>query len=250
MKKLGLMGAMPEEMELIVASMKLHCTTVHGNRSYYEGEIQGIPVVAVFSRWGKVAAASTATTLIEHFGVEELLFTGVAGGIAPELSVGDVVISRQLYQHDMDARPLMARYEVPLTGRTGFETNSAMSHRLEKAVVSMLEQQKDFLNDLAATGIQSPKVVKGDVASGDQFIAGTSVKESIREGLPSVLCVEMEGAAVGQVCYDFGIPLALVRVISDTADELSHELAIQFVDRYAARYLQLIVHHYIHENHT
>lgn len=250
MKKLGLMGAMPEEMELIVQSMQSHRQTVQGNRVYYEGTLKGVPVVAVFSRWGKVAAATTATTLIEHFGVQELIFTGVAGGISPDLSVGDIVIAKRLFQHDMDARPLMSRYEIPLTGRISFETDPELSSRMEQAAMKMLEYEQLFLNDLGETGIQFPSVVAGDVASGDQFIAATSTKELIREGLPSVLCVEMEGAAVAQVCHDFKIPLALVRVISDTADESSHELAVQFVDRYAARYLQLIIEHYLHENHT
>lgn len=250
MKKLGLMGAMPEEMELIVRGMKVKRTTVWGNREYYEGELEGVSVVAVFSRWGKVAAATTATTLIEHFGVQELIFTGIAGGIAPELSVGDVVIAKQLFQHDMDARPLLPRYEIPLTGRNSFTTDAELSRRLEKAVGAMLSNETEIRDDLSKSGIESPGVVFGDIASGDQFISSTPVRQSIREGLPSVLCVEMEGAAVAQVCADFGIPLALVRVISDTADESSHALAMQFVDRYAARYLQLIVQYFINIHHT
>lgn len=250
MKKLGLMGAMPEEMELIVSEMKVSRKTIHGNREYYEGEIAGVKVVAVFSRWGKVAAATTATTLIEHFGIDELVFTGVAGGISHNLSVGDVVIAQRLFQHDMDARPLMPRYEVPLTGMTSFEADLHLSKVLESAAQKMLHHEKDLIEELNRDGIPAPKVVCGDVASGDQFIASTTVKESILEGLPTVYCVEMEGAAVAQVCYDFGIPLALVRVISDTADESSHELAMRFVDRYAARYLQLIIRYFLTINHT
>jgi len=250
MKKMGLMGAMPEEMEQIVAGMEQAEVQVHGNRKYYTGYLKGVPVVAVFSRWGKVAAATTATTLIELFGVNELVFTGVAGGVSACLSVGDIVVAERLIQHDMDARPLMPRYEVPLTGKQFFETDAALSKRVFDASAGMLRQAAGFLQQLRENGMGRPGLYSGDIASGDQFIGSTQVKEAIRDRLPTVLCVEMEGAAVAQVCHDFGVPLAVVRVISDTADESSHELAIQFVDRYAARYLHLIIEHYITENHT
>ena len=202
-----------------------------------------MPVVAVFSRWGKVAAATTATTLIEIFGVEQLIFTGIAGALAPCLSVGDVVVADCLVQHDMDARPLMSRYEVPLTGKQFFETDVLLSKAVEQAAANMLLNEEAFLLLSGEDGLQKPSVIRGVVASGDQFISSTSVKEEILAGLPSVLCVEMEGAAVAQVCHDFTVPLSVVRVISDTADESSHELAIRFVDRYAAGYLELIVKH-------
>lgn len=250
MKRIGLMGAMPEEMEQIVARMEQAGVMVHGNREYYSGTLNGVPVVAVFSRWGKVAAATTATTLIELFDVDSIVFTGVAGAVSPRLSVGDVVVAGRFVQHDMDARPLMPRFEIPLTGKQFFETDDARSKRLKDAAVNMLEMETGFLEQLSTDGISHPSVYTGDIASGDQFIGSTAVKEEIAALLPTVLCVEMEGAAVAQVCSDFGVPLAVVRVISDTADELSHELAVRFVDRFAARYLQLIIEHYITENHT
>lgn len=247
MKRTGLMGAMPQEMEQIMAMMEQRRTTVHGNRQYYEGRIGENEVVAVFSRWGKVAAATTATTLIEQFGVTEILFTGVAGGLVPELTVGDIVIAGKLVQHDMDARPLMPRFEVPLTGKQFFETDSLMNHQLKQASERMLNSEQEFLMRIKEDGVNKPQIISGDIASGDQFISSSVVKSELLSILPSILCVEMEGAAVAQVCHDFQIPLAVLRVISDAADEVAHEKAFHFVDNYAATYLQLIVKQYFNE---
>ncbi|MDD3195557.1 MAG: 5'-methylthioadenosine/adenosylhomocysteine nucleosidase [Paludibacter sp.] len=244
MTAIGLMGAMPEEMDQIVAMMDQREEIMHGNRVYHKGLLYGMPVVAVFSRWGKVAAASTATSLIEVFGVNKIVFTGVAGGIAPDLSVGDVVIGERLVQHDMDARPLMARYEVPLTSRVFFEADKQLMADLQDAAREMIKQEQDFIQTLIREGLTQPKRWVGDIASGDQFIGSTTQKEEIASNLPSVLCAEMEGAAVAQVCHDFDVPLGIVRVISDTADESSHAMAMKFVDLHAAHYLQLLVHHY------
>ncbi|MFA6582380.1 MAG: 5'-methylthioadenosine/S-adenosylhomocysteine nucleosidase, partial [Paludibacter sp.] len=107
---LGIMGAMPEEMDKIIASITNKQIEESGSRIYYRGELFGQEVVAVFSRWGKVAAAATVTHLILEYKVDRIIFTGVAGAISPELNVGDVVIGQRLFQHDMDARPLMRRF--------------------------------------------------------------------------------------------------------------------------------------------
>ena len=160
MKITGLMGAMPEEMVRIVAMMEQRTERTIGNRTYHEGLIDGMPVVAVFSRWGKVAAATTATTLIEIFGVEQLIFTGIAGALAPCLSVGDVVVADCLVQHDMDARPLMSRYEVPLTGKQFFETDVLLSKAVEQAAANMLLNEEAFLLLSGEDGLQKPSVIR------------------------------------------------------------------------------------------
>src|SRR5262249_4269300 len=100
------MGAMPEEIEGLLGELEDVQVTEAGMRTYHKGNLWGTSVVLVFSRWGKVAAATTATYLIEHFGVSQLIFTGVAGGVDESLRVGDVVVASTLYQHDMDASPL------------------------------------------------------------------------------------------------------------------------------------------------
>ena len=136
---LGLMGAMPEEMDKIIDALTDKKVVERGSRLYYRGKLYGQEVVAVFSRWGKVAAATTATNLIVEFGVDRIVFTGVAGAISDDLNIGDVVIAQRLFQHDMDARPLMRRFEIPLTGKTSFEISGQNSGLMVQAVHNFLK---------------------------------------------------------------------------------------------------------------
>jgi len=242
---LGIMGAMPEEMDKIIASIQHKEIVERGSRIYYKGNLFGQQVVAVFSRWGKVAAATTATNMILEFNVDQIVFTGVAGGISPELHVGDIVIGQRLYQHDMDARPLMRRFEIPLTGKTSFETPQQNVDTMSQAVHNFLKNNKDFRKTLHEQHITNVKMMSGDIASGDLFISSTKMKHALIKNLPSVVCAEMEGAAVAQVCDDYGVPLIVVRVISDSADEEAHTSAIGFVNQHAGDYSLSILKEYI-----
>lgn len=243
--RLGLMGAMPEEMDLIITSLQEKEIIEHGSRLFYKGKLYGQEVVAVFSRWGKVAAATTATSLIVEFGVDSIVFTGVAGAIAPDVNIGDIVVAQRLFQHDMDARPLMRRFEIPLTGKTSLEVLPRNQQLMAEAVHQFLKYNKDFRSKLSEHNIHNPKMVLGDIASGDLFIATESMKQAISKNLPSVVCAEMEGAAVAQVCDDFGIPLTVVRVISDTANEEDTHRVMGFINKYAAMYNQAILKEYM-----
>lgn len=243
--KLGIIGAMPEELDLIIASVVNKEIVEHGSRVFYIGNLFGQEVVVVFSRWGKVAAATTAASLILEFGVDRIVFTGVAGGISPDVHVGDIVIAQRLFQHDMDARPLMRRFEIPLTGKTSFEINPQDQEKMVEAVHKFLKDDKNFRKILAEQHIKNPKLITGDIASGDLFISTSSMKKALIRNLPSVVCAEMEGAAVAQVCDDFGIPLAVVRVISDNADGGESETFMGFVNQHAGQYSLSILKEYI-----
>ena len=243
--KLGIMGAMPEEMDMIIAAIQQKEIVEHGSRIFYKGLLYDQEVVAVFSRWGKVAAATTAASLITEFQVERMVFTGVAGGIAPDVKVGDIVIAQRLFQHDMDARPLMRRFEIPLTGKTSFEIHPQDQKMMTEAVHQFLKEDKTFRAKLLENNIANPKLIVGDIASGDLFISTSEMKNALLRNLPSVVCAEMEGAAVAQVCDDFGIPLTVVRVISDTADEEDKESIMGFVNKHAGAYSLAILKEYI-----
>lgn len=236
---------MPEEMDKIIAAISNKQIVERGSRIYYRGNLFGQEVVAVFSRWGKVAAAITTTNLILEFKVDRIVFTGVAGAISPELNVGDVVIGQRLYQHDMDARPLMRRFEIPLTGKTSYETPQQNVDTMAHAVHNFLKKNKEFRKMLVENNITNPKMLIGDIASGDLFISSSAMKHALIKNLPSVLCAEMEGAAVAQVCDDYGIPLVVVRVISDAANEEAHISAIGFVNQHASDYSLSILKEYI-----
>jgi len=236
---------MPEEMDKIIAAISNKQIVERGSRVYYRGDLYGQEVVAVFSRWGKVAAATTATNMILDFQVDRIIFTGVAGGISSQLSVGDIVIGQRLYQHDMDARPLMRRFEIPLTGKTFYETSQQHVDTMVQAVYNFLKNNREFREILAGQGILNPQALTGDIASGDLFISSSGMKHALSSNLPSVLCAEMEGAAVAQVCDDYDVPLIVVRVISDAADEEAHVSAMEFVNHHAGDYSLSILKEYI-----
>ena len=208
----------------------------------------GKPVVVVFSHWGKVAASITATTLVNRFDVEEIIFTGVAGAIDSRLRVGDIIVGTDLYQHDMDASPIIARHEIPLLGRAAIATDASVRIRLAKAAEEFIS--RDFSHMVAQTTVQafsleSPKVYASAIASGDQFVSEPGLSADIGQRLPGVACVEMEGAAVAQVCESFNVPFGVIRTISDGANESSEMDFQAFISNVAKAYSLGIVKRYL-----
>lgn len=237
--RLGLISAMPQEQAGIIAQLSGLHTETRAQREYVAGRLWGLPNVCVLSRMGKVAAATTATTLIERFGVTHILFTGVAGAADDKVKLGDIVVADQLIQHDMDCSPLFPRFEIPLTGQSRFSTDSGMTDRLQQAIEAFF--QYDFKNVIRARDrdsfhITQPALHTGLICSGDEFISCSKRMASVKEDLPEVLAVEMEGAAVAQVCQEFGIPFAIMRTISDGANEASPVDFTQFIEHIAADY--------------
>jgi adenosylhomocysteine nucleosidase len=220
---IGILSAMIEEIHLLSSNIAdKHITTI-GNRDYIGGTLEGIKVVAAFSRWGKVAATQTATTMITKFGAEQIIFTGVAGAAAPELEIGDVIISKNLVQYDMDASaiPAFKKFEIPLLGITHFQADhSLVQFALSSAqnYLSAIRSQNIPIPALDDYQIHSPKVYFGTIASGDRFIADSAMIEALRSEIQGLLCIEMEGAAVAQVCHEHQIPFVVIRAISDKAD--------------------------------
>jgi adenosylhomocysteine nucleosidase len=245
---LAIVSAMSEEIALVVESLSGNRTCEFGQRRFHTGTFQGVEVVAVFSRMGKVAAAATVTQLLAAFPVQTLVFSGVAGGVHHELSIGDVVVATGLLQHDMDATPIFPRYEVPLLGRSVFEPDPGITERLARAAAHFLDD--DLTSTVAAAELQffaitAPKVTRGIVASGDKFFARTEEVHELRGRLPEVACVEMEGAAVAQVCAEYSVPFGVVRTISDAADENSQHDFARFARQIARHYSAGILHHFV-----
>lgn len=247
---IGIMGAMPEEIEGVAALLQNHQQATEGGRVYHSGLINNVSVVLVFSRWGKVAAASTVTHLILRYQITHLYFTGVAGGIHNGLNIGDIVIATQLVQHDMDARPLMPQFEIPLLGKTFFETSEILTQHALNAANSFTvpETLSKYLDSetLLRFSISSPKVVTGTIASGDKFVSDNNYRNELLTKLPDTLCVEMEGAAVAQVCYEYQIPFCIIRTISDSADEHAHFNFTDFIKQIAGTYSLNIVSKLLH----
>ncbi|AMC10386.1 hypothetical protein Lupro_03580 [Lutibacter profundi] len=215
---IGIISAMQEEIQALLNKLQNISTSTKGMRTYYTGTLFGKNVVLVFSRWGKVASAVTTTQLINDFNIQELIFTGVAGAINSKLNIGDIIIGKKLFQHDMNASPLFEPFEIPLLERKFLETKNPT--KLLNATNKFLESYTSYINPNEAKNfnITRPKVVYEDIASGDQFISSTDSIKRLNHILPTAYCVEMEGAAVAQVCFEYNIPFSIIRVISDKAN--------------------------------
>ncbi|GAC1355997.1 MAG: 5'-methylthioadenosine/adenosylhomocysteine nucleosidase [Variovorax sp.] len=222
----ALVSAMHEELAAVLAMMPGEQRQVVAGRAFWLGHLQGQPVVAVLCRIGKVAAATTATLLIERFAVDRIVFTGVAGGLAPGVHVGDVVVADAFLQHDLDASPIFPRYEVPLYGVDRFAADPALTDQLARA---------------ARSALPDSTLHRGLVLSGDRFVSTTAESLALQQALPQALAVEMEGAAIAQVCHDYGTPFAAVRTISDRADDAAHGDFTRFVQEVASRHSAAIV---------
>jgi adenosylhomocysteine nucleosidase len=239
----AIVAALHDELASVLALMPDEQKQSVGGREFWLGHLHGQDVVAVLSGIGKVAAATTATLLIQRFGVNRIVFTGVAGGLGPGVKVGDVVLARHVLQHDMDASPLFPRHEVPGYGRARFEADAALTDALELACDRVLNRLPQTLgaSTVEAFGLQAPRLHQGLLISGDRFVATTAESQALQRELPDALAVEMEGAAFAQVCHDFGVPLAVVRTISDRADDAAHVDFPSFLREVASRYSGAVI---------
>jgi adenosylhomocysteine nucleosidase len=245
--RLGIISALAEEQHGLVEAMESPYKLIHGMREYSLGRLWEIDAVCVLSRIGKVAAAMTATTLVEKFGVTHIVFTGVAGAGDKNINVGDIVIAESLVQHDMDASPLFPRFEVPLTGQSHFVADHQLGQRLAAAAHDFLETEfKKAINETerAAFRLAQPRVHRGLVASGDQFMNDKNRLAGLNQELAGLLAVEMEGAAVAQACYELGVPFGVIRTISDNANENAATDFMRFVKSVAAQYAFHVVRRY------
>lgn len=247
--KIGIIGAMQQETQLIINNMKILSEETIGMRTYYSGKLFNKDIVLVFSRWGKVAASSTVTTLIQKYGVDLVLFTGVAGAARNDLNIGDIVIADKLVQHDMDATALpgFESFEIPLLGKSYFEVDEALLKCAVKSAREYVDTEiisipADLLNEF---GIGLPKVLTGTIASGDQFIGDSTKIRELSENIENLQCVEMEGAAVAQVCFEHNVKFIVLRVISDKANEHANVDFPKFIENAASRFTYGIIKRFI-----
>ncbi len=240
---LAIVAALHEELAAVLDLLPDERKTAVAGREFWVGHLHGHEVVAVLSRIGKVAAATTATLLIERFQASRIVFTGVAGGLGEGVRVGDVVVARQFAQHDMDASPLFPRHEVPLYGLTRFATDAALSDELARAAAAMLADAPRTLGEgtVREFNLHSPALHQGLVLSGDRFVATAAESDALRRDWPDALAVEMEGAAIAQVCFDAGVPFAAVRTVSDRADDAAHVDFVRFIRAVASRYSAALI---------
>ena len=242
-RNIGILGAMAQEIDEVKALLTEKTTVKIANREFVVGKIGNVRCVVAFSKWGKVAATITATLLIQEFAATDLIFIGTAGALADGLKVGDIVISKRLVQHDLDARPMLSRFEIPLINRTFVDSDPELTELAGRAVSRLIN--KGVENMVSTEAIKefclAPTLHFGDIASGDQFINSIEKRNEILSLLPDVQCVEMEGAAVAQVCLEFGTPFTVIRTISDTADHNARVDFGRFIAEVANAYSRAII---------
>ena len=204
---IGIIGAMKIEVEAICAAMTdTECEVISG-MEFVSGTLKGKRVVCAKCGIGKVFAAMCAQTMLLRYAPAVVINSGVAGTLSPDLSIGQIALAEQMVQHDMDTSPI----GDPVGLISGINiiyipADPAVTARLAAAVESVGVTYK-----------------RGTVASGDQFICHTADKDRIRAAFETpdkpVIACEMEGAAIGQVCYVNNVPYGILRAISDGGDE-------------------------------
>lgn len=241
---IGIISAMHDELAELLHILKNKKTSVLGNREYYTGTINKKEVVIVFSKWGKVAAAITTTQLISTYNPSEIIFTGVAGAMDNNLNIGDIVYGTKLVQHDMDASPLFPKLEIPLIGKTYIKT--ATNQKLLNCVTDFNHHYFDHISKKEAHqfSIATPQIIQGIIASGDEFISDETSFNNIKNSISNLQCVEMEGAAVAQVCDEYQIPFNIIRIISDKADDSAPIDFPVFTKKIASKYAKGILENY------
>jgi len=237
----AMLGAFHKEVTMLeeqLADKKQY--KIEGMR-FVTGRLYGNSVVVAWTGIGKVNAAMTTTLLIEHFKPGEIIFSGIAGGVNPQLYPGDIVIAAETVHHDMGILAEDGFYNRGVINPLDGERNPVYlpaDNRLLKLAEKAAEQVE--LEMIKTTvGERSPRIIKGIVVTGDVFVASTAKCAELREKLDAD-AVEMEGAAVAQICYQRRIPHLVVRSISDKADKTAREDSMMFQEMAAKNSSALI----------
>lgn len=204
MKKTGIIGAMEIEVEQLKKDMEISRTVKKAKMEFFEGMLKGKPVVVVRSGIGKVNAAVCTQILVDEFQVDTVINTGIAGSLNADINIGDIVISKDVLHHDMDA----VNFGYPLGQIPQMDV---FSFEADQELADLAEQVCRRVNPEVS-------VFRGRIVSGDQFIAEKSVKERLITNFGGY-CTEMEGAAIAQTAYLNQIPFVILRAISDKADD-------------------------------
>lgn len=207
---IGILGAMDAEVALLVRHMKVERTNEALGTTFYTGKLMGCPVSIAVMGIGKINAALCTAYMIRELSVNRIVNVGIAGAMAEGLRVMDVVVSTEVAFHDMDAA--LAEFVYPF--RFNFKAD-------DELMTMALEACEEILPD------KGHSFTSGLVATGDQFIASAAQRERIM-ALLSPKCVEMEGAAVGQVAAIHDVPFVVIRAMSDSADDDAEDTYTNF----------------------
>ena len=226
--KIGIIGAMDEEVSILKSAMSNVTTTKVAGCEFYQGDLNGKQVVLTKSGIGKVAAAVATTLLLEKFSPDTIINTGSAGGFDTNLNVGDIVISTEVRFHDVDLTAF--GYEIGQMAQLppAFEATSEL--------IEIAQQAAETLPNL--------NIAQGLICTGDIFMADPAKTEIARANFPTMMACEMEAAAIAQVCFQFSVPFVIIRSLSDIAgkkSELSFEEFLPVAAKNASILVEAIV---------
>jgi len=230
---IGVMSAMEVELEFIGSDMIIERIDTIGANVYRTGTINRVPCVMVHGGVGKVGAAHTAQTLIMQYDVDAVIFTGVAGGVDPSLCIGDIVISDNVVHHDFGQ--ILPDDFIPFD-TIGFFADSLLVQLARQAAGNVVLEK---IPEAIRGEEDLPRIRVGRVATGDQFISSEAKRLWIEETFHAD-CVEMEGAAVAQICAVHNVPFVIIRALSDLANEEA-EVDFQAFVFYAAKNSSMLV---------
>ena len=223
--KLGIIGAMEQEVETLLRQMTEKTCLSKAGSDFYEGKLEGVDAVVVRCGIGKVNAGICVQILADVFDVDAVINTGVAGSLRAEINIGDIVVSTDACEHDMDVSPL--GYEPGIIPQMETSFFKADRKLVEEAIAVCREVNPEI------------GVYEGRVVSGDQFISDSAVKDRLIS-LFDGSCAEMEGAAIAHAAFLNNVPYVVVRAISDKADGSAHMDYPEFERAAAAHCAKLV----------
>lgn len=204
---LGIIGAMDEEVAKLKEYMTDVVVTTKAAMDFYKGKLNGKEVVIVRSGIGKVNAAICTQILVDDFNVSAVINTGIAGSLRSEINIGDIVLSTDALEHDMEAAAFGYPVgQIPRMDTLAFEADKKLIELAKECCAKVNPDIKTFV---------------GRVVSGDQFISSKEKKEWLIKNFEGY-CTEMEGAAIAHCAYLNNIPFLIIRAISDKADDSAH----------------------------
>jgi adenosylhomocysteine nucleosidase len=212
----AILGAYGDEITLLLEKVENKKESIVGGLSFTEGELDGRPVVVALTGIGKVNAAITTTLVIEHFHPAEILFSGIAGGVDPALSPGDLVIGKKIAYHDYGT--LGDSLVRDPTRNPVTHQNNPLFFASDDTLISIAERVSRGLSlEKPIEGKPAPHIVSGIIVTGDVFVSSQKATRRLWQQL-NAEATDMESAAVGQTCWQRGVPFIVIRSLSDAAD--------------------------------
>ncbi len=225
MKKIGILGAMDEEVALLKASLSNLKETQWKHLTFFEGTLDGMDVVLVKCGIGKVAAAIATAVLVEQYAPDAVVNTGSAGGFDKNLNIGDLVIASHVIHHDVD----LTHFGYALGQCAGMPED----YRCDDALIDAAT--------IAANTINAVQSTTGLICTGDAFIGSDEAVAELRNKFPQMKAVEMEGAAIAQTCHMLGTPFLVIRSLSDIAGKTSSVSFKEYLETAAKHSAQLVM---------